>query len=229
MPFDRAPTREVYAGLNLPRARRRRDRGKAALLLVLVFALALLLYLSLYLRSLSGSTALSDAQDLVTIAVNETISRVLAEQGFTYDDFVALEKDAEGNITAITTDTVRVNALSTEIIAGIARAAKNGQLDVGIPLGDLLGAGVLQGRGPVIPVRVGMMTSSFVRFENDLTSTGINQSRHTLKLVANVDIDLLIPWGSMHTTVETEIPVAETVIVGRVPSTYVNVAEPKGA
>lgn len=223
MPFDRAPTREVYASLNLPRARRRRGRGKAAVLIVLIFALALLLYLSLYLRSLSGSTALSDAQDLVTVAVNETINRVLAEKNYAYDDFVTLEKDAEGNITAITTDTVRVNALSTEIMLGVAEAAKNGQLDVGIPLGDLLGAGVLQGRGPVIPVRAGMMTSSFVRFENDLTSTGINQSRHTLKLVANVDIDLLIPWGSLHTTVETEIPVAETVIVGRVPSTYVNV------
>ena len=223
MPFDRAPTREVYAGLNLPRARRRRGRAKAAVLIVLLFALALLLYLGLYLRSLSSGTALSDAQDQVTVAVNETVSRVLAEKNYAYDDFVTLEKDAEGNITAITTDTVRVNALSTEIMVGVAEAAKNGRLDVGIPLGDLLGAGVLQGRGPVIPVRVGMMTSSFVRFENDLTSTGINQSRHTLKLVAKVDIDLLIPWGSLHTTVETEIPVAETVIVGRVPSTYVNV------
>ena len=224
MPFDRAPTREVYAGLDLPRARRRgRGRAKAAVLIALALVLALLLYLSLYLRSLSGGTALSDAQDLVTVAVNETIRRVLAEQGFTYDDFVTLEKDAEGNITAITTDTVRVNALSTEIMLGVAEAAKNGRLDVGIPLGDLLGAGVLQGRGPVIPVRAGMMTSSFVRFENDLESTGINQSRHTLKLVASIEIDLLIPWGSLHTTVETEIPVAETVIVGRVPSTYVNV------
>ena len=225
MPFDRAPTREVYAGLNLPRARRRRGRGRAAVLIVLFFVPALLLYLSLYLRSLSGSTALSDAQDQVTVAVNEAINRILAEKGYAYDDFVALEKDAEGNITAITTDTVRVNTLSTEIMLGIAEAAKNGRLDVGIPLGDLLGAGVLQGRGPVIPVRVGMMTSSFVRFENDLTSTGINQSRHTLKLVANIDIDLLIPWGSMHTTVETEIPVAETVIVGRVPSTYISVGQ----
>ena len=223
MPFDRAPTREVYAGLDLPRARRRRGRAKAAVLIALACAAALLLYLSLYLRSLSGSTALSDAQDLVTSAVNETINRVLAEQDFAYDDFVTLEKDAEGRITAITTDTVRVNALSTEIMLGVASAAKNGRLDVGIPLGDLLGAGVLQGRGPVVPVRVGMMTSSFVRFENDLESTGINQSRHTIKLVASIDIDLLIPWGSLHTTVETEIPVAETVIVGRVPSTYVNV------
>ena len=225
MPFDRAPTREVYAGLDLPRACRRRGRAKAAVLIALALVLALLLYLSLYLRSLSGGTALSDAQDLVTVAVNETVGRILAEQGYAYDDFVTLEKDAEGVITAITTDAVCINRLSTEIMLGIAEAAKNGQLDVGIPLGDLLGAGVLQGRGPVIPVRAGMMTSSFVRFENDLTSTGINQSRHTLKLVANVDIDLLIPWGSMHTTVETEIPVAETVIVGRVPSTYISVGQ----
>lgn len=222
MPFDRAPTREVYAGLDLPKAPRRRGLKRGAVIF-LICVLAFAVYLSLYLRSLSGGTAMSDAQDMVTLAVNETVNRVLSENGYTYDDFVTLEKDADGNITAITTDTVRVNLLSTEIMAGIAEAAANGQLDVDIPLGDLLGAGVLEGRGPVIPVRVGMMTSSFIRFENDLVSTGINQSRHTLKLVARVDVDLLIPWGSMKTTVETDIPIAETVIVGRVPNTYLNV------
>ena len=221
MPFERGPTREVYAGLDLPRVRRR-GRGRRALLILCVCALAFLLWIALYLRSLSSSTALSDAQDLVTLAVNRTVNRVLREKGYGYDDFVTLDKDAEGNITAITTDTVRVNLLASEILSEIVLAADSGQLDVGVPLGDLLGAGVLQGAGPLIPVRVGMMTSSFVRFENDLVSTGINQSRHTLTLVADVDIDLLIPWGSMHTTVETEIPIAETVIVGRVPNTYVN-------
>lgn len=222
MPFDRSPTREVYAGLELPKLRRR-GRGKRLLLIAAVCALGFLVWIALYLRSLSSGTALSDAQDLVTFRINETVHRVLSEKNYGYGDFVTLEKDGEGNITAIITDTARIDLLSSELLMEISKAADNGQLDVVVPLGDLLGAGVLQGRGPRIPVRVGMMTSSIVRFENDLVSTGINQSRHTLLLVARVDIDLLIPWGSMHTTVESEIPIAETVIVGRVPSTYVNV------
>ena len=195
-------------------------RAKRVALGVCLCALGLVVWMSLYLRALSSGTALSDARDLVTLRVNETIHRVLAEKAYGYGDFVTLEKDADGVITAITTDTAKINLLASELQVEIAKAAENGQLDVSIPLGDLLGAGVVQGRGPRIPVRVGMMTSSFLRFENDLVSTGINQSRHTLTLAVSVEIDLLIPWGSMHTSVETAIPVAETVIVGRVPGTY---------
>lgn len=224
MPFDRAPTREVYDGLDLQRIRPRRRAAaiKPLLWIALAIVLVLVFYLSLYLRSLSSGTAYSDAQDYVTLAINATVNRVLAEKGYGYGDFVALEKNSEGEITAIITDTARVNLLSSELLMEISKAADNGQLDVGIPLGDLLGAGVLQGRGPKVPVKVGMMTSSFLRFENTFTSAGINQTRHALTIVASVDIDLLIPMGSMHTTVETEIPIAETVIVGKVPNTYLH-------
>ena len=221
MPIPRGPTREVYDGLALPRAPRK-GAAKRAIILILLGLLIFLVYVSLYLRSVTSATVLSDAQDQVTLAVNETVHRVLAEKDYGYDDFVTLQKDADGNVTAITTDAARINLLSTEILSEMARAADSGKLDVRIPLGDLLGSNLLLGRGPGIPVKVTMMTSSFVRFENDLTSTGINQSRHTLKLVADVDIDLLIPWGTISTAVETEILVAETIIVGRVPNTYLN-------
>ena len=67
-----------------------------------------------------------------------------------------------------------------------------------------------------------MLTSSIVRFENDLISTGINQSRHVITLKASVDIDIMIPLSTVSTTVETDILIAETVIIGRVPETYLN-------
>jgi len=74
-------------------------------------------------------------------------------------------------------------------------------------------------------VQVIMLTSSLVRFDNALSSTGINQSRHAITLKADVDIDILIPWETISTTVETDILIAETVIVGRVPNTYVHLTE----
>ena len=104
----------------------------------------------------------------------------------------------------------------------IAQAADSESLNIRIPFGNLLGSNLLMGRGPKIPVQVKMLTSSFVRFDNDLISTGINQSRHVITLVADVDIDIIIPLSTVSTTVETTILIAETVIVGRVPETYVN-------
>ena len=209
------------ADLHLPRLRRR--RGKAARLLPLFLALLLLglgFWLLSCLRAMSITAALSEARDMVTLRVGETVGRILSRGDYGYDWFVSLEKDGDGAITAVTTNTARVNLLASELVSTLALEAENGHFDLHIPLGDLLGAGPLQGLGPEIPLRIGMMSSSLVRMESGLSSTGINQTLHSLTLVAEVDIDLLVPWGEVRETVTTRVPVAETVIVGRVPESY---------
>ena len=220
MPAWRFARHLDYSGLGLQRAPHRRRGALAAVILALL--LIAVLSLGLYLRALSRDIAISDARDAVTLAVNGCVSRMMRENNYGYDYFVSLQKDTAGNITAITTDTAHVNALSAEIMREIALAADGEALNISIPLGSLLGSNLLMGRGPRIPVQVRMLTSSFVRFDNELISTGINQSRHVIKLVANVDIDIMIPLSTVSTTVETDILVAETVIVGRVPDTYMN-------
>jgi sporulation protein YunB len=227
MPSRRAPSHAVYAGLDLQKLRRSR-RARRWLWLLLCPLAALLLYANLYLRRLSSDIALSDARDAVTLAVNDVVGKLMTERAYGYDYFITLQKDAAGEITAITTDAAHINAVSAEILREIVQVADNGDLDIRIPLGSLLGSNLLLGRGPEIPVEIRMLTSSFVRFDNALTSTGINQSRHTLALKADVDVDIVIPWQTLHTTVETEILIAETVIVGRVPDTYVNWGKPDG-
>ena len=219
MPARRQFRHSDYSGLGLQRIPRRKNR--ILLILPMLFLLAGT-GAGLYLRALSRDIAISDARDAVTLAVNSCVSRMMREHNYGYEYFVTLQKDEAGNITAITTDTARVNLLASEIMQEIARAADNETLNVSIPLGSLLGSNLLMGRGPRIPVQVKMLTSSFVRFDNDLISTGINQSRHTIKLLANVDVDIMIPLSTINTTIETDILVAETVIVGRVPDTYVN-------
>lgn len=229
MPFPRprAPSRAVYKSLHFQRVPARRRRS----ILLLLLAAALLAFMvrsAIFLRRISSSIALSDATDAVTIAINELVAKQMRERDYGYDYFVTLEKDADGAITAVTTNTARVNSLATEILSEMVDAANSGELNIRIPLGSLLGSSLLLGLGPDVPVNIDMLTSSFVRFDNALTSTGINQSRHTLTLKASVDIDIIIPWASLSTTVETDVLIAETVIVGRVPDTYVNVEDKNG-
>ena len=234
-PRSRSPSRAVYKSLGFQRVPARRRRS-ILLLLLAAALLAFALRSAIFLRRISSSIALSDATDAVTIAVNELVAKQMRERdngygygyGYGYDYFVTLEKDADGMITAITTNTARVNAFAAEILSEMVDAANSGELNIRIPLGSLLGSSLLLGMGPDVPVNIDMLTSSFVRFDNALTSTGINQSRHTLTLKASVDIDIIIPWASLSTTVETDILIAETVIVGRVPDTYVNVEDTNG-
>ncbi|MBR1659187.1 MAG: sporulation protein YunB [Oscillospiraceae bacterium] len=199
---------------------RRRRRPLWALWLALALCGAFLFRAGLYLRSASTDIACSDARDSVTAGVNEAVSRVLREGNYGYGAFVTLEKDAAGRITAVVTDTARTNLFASEVLREITRSARGGRFDVRIPLGSLLGSDLLLGRGPEVPVRIGTNTSPEVRLESAFAAAGINQTRHSLRLRARVEIDIYVPWRTVSTAVETEILVAETVLLGQVPETY---------
>ena len=212
----------------MPRFRRRRSyfslRRKRTVMLILIvcFLAAAITPMSLYLRKVSGEMALSDASDMVTIQINDTIAKMMDEGLFEYDYFVSLQKDEAGRITAITSNMPRINTLSAEILSDIVENARDGGLDIGVPAGNLTGISLLLGRGLEIPVKIIMLTSSRVDFRNDIVSAGINQTKHQIILEVIVDIDILMPWETLSTQVVSEILVAETVIVGAVPDTYLN-------
>ena len=181
-----------------------------------------------YLKQLAGEIALSDASDLVILAINDVINRKMSEGEYDYDYFVSLEKDNAGGITAITTNMVEINAFASQVLDDVVHAADSGELEVGIPLGNLLGFNLSVGKGPKVPVKIIMLTSSHADFKNELVSSGINQTKHQMILEIVVDIDILVPWETLSTQVVSRTLIAETVIVGGVPDTFVNVGKENG-
>ena len=96
----RAPYQYADAGNALPE----KNRGvRAAYVLLAVFASMILLLLtaSVFLKDISSQIAVSDASDIVTVSVNKAIAQVLTEGQYSGDYFVDFEKDAAGNVTAI--------------------------------------------------------------------------------------------------------------------------------
>lgn len=215
------PRRRPYLDVHLPRMGRR-----SKLILLLAALAAVLGFVAvrsvMYLRELSCQMVLSDATDLMTLCINDTISRKLASEDYDYDYFVTLEHDAEGNVTAVRANMARINAMSSELLSDIVKAADGGELSLEIPIGNLLGSSLLLGRGPDIPVDITMLSSSRVDFKNELVSAGINQTKHQMKLDVVIDIDVIMPWRTVSTQVVSEILIAETVIVGQVPQTYLD-------
>ncbi|MFR3290420.1 MAG: sporulation protein YunB [Lachnospiraceae bacterium] len=201
-----------------------RRRTKLAIIIMLLAAVLVSVVIrgSIYLRELSCSMVLSDATDLMTLCINDTISRKLASEDYDYDYFVTLEHDENGNVTAVRANMARINAMSSELLSDIVKAADGGELSLAIPIGNLLGSSLLLGRGFDIPVDITMLSSSRVDFKNDLISAGINQTKHQMKLDVVIDIDVIMPWRTVSTQVVSEILIAETVIVGKVPQTYLD-------
>ena len=204
-------------------ANKRRSPGFSFTLLMFLLGLALFLGgASMFLKRISCQVAVSDASDIVSAEVNRVITSIMAGGDYDGESFVSFEKNADGEISAISSNMARINELSAEILDRVVGATENRTLDVRIPLGNLTGISLLMGRGPGVPVEILMLTSSRVAFHNSVVTAGINQTKHQLNLAVIVDIDVLIPWGTESTQVVTEVMIADTVIVGKVPETYLN-------
>ena len=209
-----------------PKPRRRRRRATALLIL---FGLAgFLLAGMLYLKRISSQIAVSDACDIMTMEVNAAITQVLEEGDYDADWFVRFEKNEAGEVTAISSNMTHVNALSAVLLDRVIGLTGNRKITVSIPAGNLTGLSLLMGRGPGIPVEIMVLTSSHVEFRNNIVTAGINQTKHQISLLVIVDIDVLVPWGTESAQVCTELLIADTVVVGQVPETYLNFDQNKG-
>lgn len=230
MPFIRNPMyhrRPMYRRRPMVRRRapkRSYEKSAAAFVFFVIIGICISLILAgNFLKNISGEMALSDATDMITATINDKINEKMSEGQYTYDYFVNLQKDADGNITAISANMARINTLSSEILQEVITATNSGMLDLNIPLGNLLGSNLLLGRGPNIPIKIVMLTSSYADFRNEMVSAGINQIKHQIILEVRVQIDVLMPWEVKSTEVVSEVLIAETVIVGKVPNAYLNV------
>ena len=132
-----------------------------------------------------------------------------------------LEKDEAGLVAAAVTDVRRLNALQAALAADvIGRLTDPRTADLSIPLGNLLPTPLLSGLGPRLPVRILSVSGAEARLRSRFSAAGINQTLHRLLLELRAEIRVLIPAGTVETAVYVTVPVAETVIVGRVPDSY---------
>ena len=198
------------------------NTGKQIALLILVAVIVFLACSMSFLKDLSAQIAASDASDIVTVQINNAISEIMSEGDYAGDYFVSFVTNADGDITGVSSNMARINALSSKILDRVVGATEGRTITVSIPLGNLTGISLLMGRGPGVPVKIIVLTSSKVEFQNSVFTAGINQTNQQISLEVIVDVDILIPWETVSTQVTTEVLIADNVVVGRVPETYLN-------
>ena len=191
------------------------------MLLILLF-LTIISAVGVVLRDMVTEYAVSSARDLAVTRVNAIVKDVMTDPAFAGEDLVELERDDSGAVTAVTANAPAINALSAEVLSRAVRETEQEAITVEIPVMNLLGSALFMNHGPSIKVDVTMLSSSTASFRSELTGAGINQTRHQVFLDLDVQLSFLMPWRDMQTSVQTEILISETVIVGRVPGSYMN-------
>ena len=201
---------------------RRRIRRMLHLLLAVFVAVSLgFLMLRSRYRDVIRDLAETQVKNTTSDMTNDAIAKQIDEGIIQYDRIVYFEKDLDGRITALKTNMSEVNRLKTDILNLI-----NDEIlaldtsDIGIPLGSLFLPELFSGKGPSIPVRILSIRNSDASFASSFSQAGINQTLHQLTMIVSVDVAVLVLGQTSSFTVNSEVVVAETVIVGDVPSTF---------
>ena len=171
------------------------------------------------IRELARTQVTNATSDLINDAIDEQI-----ETGnIQYDRIVYFEKDLNGRITALKTNISEVNRLKTSILNLINdEILAMDTSHLGVPLGSLFLPEFFSGKGPTIPVEILSIRNSDGSFVSYFTEAGINQTRHQLTMEVLVDVSVLVLGETESFAVTSQVVVAETIIVGDVPETFLN-------
>lgn len=178
------------------------------------------------LRPVVAEIASAQAQNTMTAVVEGAVTADLAARQVSYGDFVAIQRDERGAITALTTDMARMNLLRAELTATILNTLKEVDVsNIQVPLGSLFNLEPTWAQGPALKARAMTVGTVQTEFESQFTSAGVNQTLHRIWMEVSVPMTLLLPGEEVETTLHTKLCVAETVIVGQVPDTYLQLGQ----
>lgn len=177
-------------------------------------------------RLVIGDLAQTSVKNATSDLTNDAVAQQIENGNIQYDRIVYFEKDINGRITALKTNIGEVNHLKTDILNIInGRILALDAADIGIPIGSLFLPEFFSGKGPAIPVHILAIRNSDATFSSNFIQAGINQTLHQLVMEVNVEAAVLVLGETSTFQVSSQIVVAETVIVGEVPNTFIQTGE----
>lgn len=193
----------------------------------IIIAIIIILNLVLYFfdtRILPSILQTSEAtvKAKTTEIINETSIKLFNDE-FKYNEMIIVEKDLQDNITLIRVNTVKLNELTSKLsLECNKKLIDMGEVGIDVPLGRISENSILYNSGPKIKVRVEPIGSMNVSYDSKFESAGINQTRHKIYLNLEATIRIIVPLNSQNIDLTCEIPIAETIIPGKIPSTAID-------
>ena len=206
---------------------RRKLKFKVKLCLVLLLTIIVVVFLDAQLRPVIQSMAQYRAKNMATQIMNQAVYEVLDQKSDLFDNILTIQKNQEGNITAVEANTSAINRIQSDLSDSIVNSFMNmvGQEnnEIDIPLGTLLGIQLFSGRGPEIQMKIVPNGAVKTVTESKFISSGINQTLHQIVVNVEATVTAIIPGYTTSVVVPANYILAETLIVGSVPNAYAQI------
>ena len=193
---------------------------------VVVIIILIIAYFTAIMIINSINPSLERQSIIIARATAERLSNEACQetmQGLGYQDLCEIQKDNDGNVTMINLNVINVNKVSSQIALKVQKKKKkNNNGTIIISLGSISGDKVLAGKGPKVEVKVETIGAIQTSIKSEFLEAGINQSLHKIYISIDCKMAIISPYKDTEEEIVTEVLLAESVIVGRIPQTYYN-------
>ncbi len=160
--------------------------------------------------------------------IAKSVSNILNSNNITYDKLVTITQNTDGSISSVQTNIVEVNKLQAELTYKInEEMGKLSEEEIELDTGTLSGLNILYGRGPKLTFKLEPLGYVKSDIYSKFTSAGVNQTLHQLIFKVNGETSVIIPGKHCDIDIGMDIIVAETIIVGKIPDSYINISDAK--
>lgn len=203
------------------RSKKRKRLTIVIISIVFIFAVCIL-YLRLAVAPVLKTVSEDQIRALAVTAVNEAVSEVM-EQSPSYTDMVIIGYDNENCINSIRINSTAVNSIvQKSTIESQNRITELGSHGIDVPVGSLSGIMLFSGKGPDLNLRVVPVGSVTAKLCSEFKEAGINQTNHRIYLRIGAKISAILPGANNVINTETDVVILESVIIGKIPDTYLN-------
>jgi len=171
------------------------------------------------------ATAEAVAVNAVAIKINNSL-----KNGF-YDEelgepLLNVERDSEGNIQYLEPNSRVINKLLLEFSTNVKENYDLGDIEeIKVNWGVITGSKLLSQLPFTATVRVQPVSLTKFQYETEFETEGINQTRYYVYCTITSKIHILAPFTDKTAEINRKVLLAEAVIVGKVPDSYVVVPE----
>ncbi len=167
--------------------------------------------------------SLSNLNSIVLRECSDAVECAVRGGDLSYESLISQTRGDEGSIKSLTVDYQSLNLFKSKLAQDVqSRIDKINSVEVYIPFMSLFSDKFYSAAG--FPVKVKVMSDENVRieFEDKFESAGMNQTRHQILVKITAEMGVNLPVRGNGDDIVTEIPIAETVIVGEVPTVAIS-------
>lgn len=161
------------------------------------------------------------AKSVATIITNQESTKIINK--YKYEDLVTVERDNDNNIALVKSNIVPINLLISDVAENVQTKLNENEEDyINIKMGGLTANKFLSGAGINIPVKIYLVGNVQTDLRSEFTSAGINQTLHKIYLQVDCNVSVMTPYNNINEKISNQVLIAESIIVGNIPSTYYN-------